>query len=189
MIERIAEARKYCRGFSCAFDIGANVGLYAIEMSKHFGQVFAFEPTTRNFNELIANIWQVHNVYAYKLGMSDKSRKEWFDVSGKPQGFHIAKEPGELPSVELCNLVTLDGFFQRFGHGDAPAPDFIKIDVEGHEYEVLLGGEKTIKLYRPVIMIEEKFDPDLKASKLLIQWGFVEVWRKKRDRLFKCKYL
>lgn len=170
--ERIGEAAKYCRRFNCAYDVGAHVGVYALEMAKIFDRVIAFEPITINYVRLVQNIGDAR-ISTYNAGVSDHCGEAFFDVSGKSISCHIAA------AGEVCRILNLDALDPAH-----PAPDFIKIDVEGHELEVIRGAENFIRSNAPVIMIEEKFDDRFAASKLLVQWGWREVWRKKHDRLF-----
>lgn len=179
MKERIDECVKHCRSFNVAIDVGAHEGLYSIEMSRHFGRVYSFEPISMNFIDLERNTRNYPSINVYNFGVSDSERQEVFDISGKSNGFHISNN---ATVAEVCNLVTLDDFFEK-----QQDVDFIKIDVEGHEAAVLRGAQRLIRVNRPVIMIEEKFDPELTASKLLESWGYAQVWRKKRDRVFVCK--
>lgn len=68
--------------------------------------------------------------------------------------------------AQTCALVPLDAFALR--------PTFIKVDVEGGEYGVLVGGMETIRLCRPVLMIE-RFYGDWRVEALLESLGYVEV--------------
>jgi FkbM family methyltransferase len=60
---------------------------------------------------------------------------------------------------------------------DLPATDYIKIDCEGYEYNIIVGGENYIKSCRPVIVVEQKFHKDTgivdngEAVELLKSWG------------------
>jgi hypothetical protein len=88
---------------------------------------------------------------------------------------HIDRPPGSV----WCEFygVTIDST----GVQDV---DFIKLDVEGHEYEVVLGAQKTINEFKPVVLIEEKHDPERRASALLNKLGMVCTWNKGYDFLF-----
>jgi len=59
---------------------------------------------------------------------------------------------------------TLDSF-------DYTDIGFIKIDVEGYEYKVLLGAKETIKKYRPVLLVEQNRG-NLNAIELLKTWNY-----------------
>ena len=60
---------------------------------------------------------------------------------------------------------------------DLPVTDYIKIDCEGYEYNIIVGGENYIKTCRPVIVVEQKFHKDTgivdngEAVELLKSWG------------------
>jgi len=72
-------------------------------------------------------------------------------------------------------MVTLDSL-------DLQDVDYMKLDVEGWEANVIVGAEQTIKAFRPVIMVEQKRDfsarfgiPQKEAVKILLGWGYKEV--------------
>ena len=69
-------------------------------------------------------------------------------------------------SEQSCHLKTLDSLNL--------APTFMKIDVEGFEHDVLMGGLETVKRHEPVIMIE-KFWNDTRVFTLLAELGYAEV--------------
>jgi hypothetical protein len=60
---------------------------------------------------------------------------------------------------------------------DLPPTDYIKIDCEGYEYNIIVGGENYIKTCKPVIVVEQKFHKDTgivdngEAVELLKSWG------------------
>jgi len=76
-------------------------------------------------------------------------------------------DPKHVAVTEMsCHLKTLDSLNL--------APTFMKIDVEGFEHDVLMGGLETIKRHEPVIMIE-KFWNDARVFELLGELGYAEV--------------
>jgi hypothetical protein len=62
--------------------------------------------------------------------------------------------------------------------------DLLKLDVEGHEYEALMGGRETVLANRPIVMIEEGTDTQPRARELLLSWGMKPTMRFKRDFLY-----
>lgn len=67
--------------------------------------------------------------------------------------------------------------------------DYVKIDCEGYEYNILLGAEQTIKKYRPVVVVEQKLHKDTgrtadnqyQAAELLMSWGARKLARVNHD--------
>jgi FkbM family methyltransferase len=138
-----------------AIDIGANVGLYTYALAKRFKRVYAFEINhgiTREIEQYNpGNIELIHSGLSSKAGAA----KLFIPVAG---GLVMAgwgslnrdNLPGAEKFIEIdTELKPLDDY----GIADA---DFIKIDVEGHEVEVLHGAAATIERSRPMVLIELK---------------------------------
>lgn len=132
-------------------DIGANVGnhsLYAGLFCKA-RKIIPFEPNPLAYRLLILNIvmndLQGHTVFDYVgYGASDVDR-EGFAMTERHKNLGAAKMvPGE---GKIATLRPDD-----FLHDETP--DFIKIDVEGMEMDVLRGLQKTIRRTRPVLLVE-----------------------------------
>ena len=146
------------RGFLDAFlrpgdvllDVGANVGLYTIAAARivgNAGQVHAFEPCSQTFSRLEENVRLngFGNVSCHRLALSDSNAeaelalaKDGFDAwnsLGKPY-------MGETGGHETVRTVTLDSFVSQ--HRLEGRVTVIKIDVEGWEKQVLVGGEKLL---------------------------------------------
>jgi len=135
------------------YDIGANVGQHALWMSQRVAAVNAFEPSVAARRRLDANIARngVANIRLWPFGLGD--RDEDANLGG---GF--ANNSG---SRSLMWGLEDGGEAVRVAQGDAfvaahglPAPDLIKIDVEGYERRVLVGLAETLVRHRPIIMIE-----------------------------------
>lgn len=129
------------------FDIGSNIGLYAVKSSKRVGpkgEVWAFEPNPTVFVRLLKNLEEneIANVITVQRAVSSREGKMGFSVSGglTPEG-KILHEEGELSinaqkAIEV-DCVTLDNFIAEKG---IEKVDLAKIDVEGEEYEALKGA-------------------------------------------------
>lgn len=113
------------------FDVGANVGQsYVLFMRRRFEVVYAFEPAAEAFEEL-----RQHQVAAHNIAVSDHDGEVTFNA--EERGMLSCIDPGARITVP-CR--TLDGLAKELAK-----PDFVKIDVEGHEVEVVQGGLDTLR--------------------------------------------
>ena len=86
-------------------------------------------------------------------------------ISRNPDGTKINGEFPKSTKTEIVNVKTLDSFRIK-------EIDFIKIDVQGFEPEVLRGGEKTFKNNNCVVCIEDSRHYNSQAINLLMSWGY-----------------
>lgn len=159
-----------------AIDGGAYVGTFAQHLVGQFSRVIAFEPIDRNADCLRQNVPAARAVQA---ALSDQDGFGYMRPLDPPKSYSWGVAPGG-PGLHPCNyvaMVTLDSL----GIEDL---DLLKLDVEGHEFEALRGAEKTLKVCRPVVMIEEKLDRKRRATRFLEQLGMKCILRIKRDYLF-----
>ncbi len=171
-LNRYIDALPHIRRRRTALDIGAHVGMYSRVMCNDFGIVYGFEPVPDNYECLNRNV-VAGNFLPYMCAIGAVSATCCaYGGKGKSVSWRmIPDESGDIIMSTIDALVT-------------EPVDFMKIDVEGMEYDVLLGAEKTILRDKPVILIEEKFDDKYKASHYLVSLGMRIVWRKKNDYLF-----
>ncbi len=141
-----------------ALDIGGNIGLQSIRMSKSVGEkgtVFAFEPLTHLQEKFSKNIKlnKAGNIKLFPYALSNVeseadfhiNKGNWnqgsFNISNRQEGTEIQhviiKVADEIPSIKALNSL-----------------DLVKIDVEGFEYQVLLGLKQTISKHKPRIIFE-----------------------------------
>ena len=120
-------------------DVGANYGDSAIWWSKKFGaKVIAFEPLDNVFKILEENIaLNKADVEAYNLALGNGS-----DIIGNPEGTMLIKGGNVKFRTEKLDSFALE------------RADILKIDVEGFEFEVIQGAEKTIRRLKPHIILE-----------------------------------
>ncbi len=133
------------------FDIGANTGYYGILAATKFNAtVHSFEPIPE-YISCIKESSRINGVtdriitHSVALGSSQDNLE--LNLSGS--GSSLTKnflDRNSLPTLKV-NVETLDSL-------NLPAPHFIKIDVEGYEWEVLLGAKETITKHRPICFIE-----------------------------------
>jgi FkbM family methyltransferase len=131
-------------------DVGAHVGYFTAIASLAVGpkgRVFSFEPRPLNYRYLTRHIAvnDLSNTRAFQLGIAATSGNRRFDVSsGTGTGRISADGSLEIQTVSLDEEVEA---------GRLPAPDLIKIDVEGGELEVLAGSESVIQDHRPRLLV------------------------------------
>ena len=156
---------------SVFWDIGANVGLYALAFSRTAGptgKVFAFEPMPENVARLRKHLDlnAATNVQVVAAAVGETPGVLRMAPGEFNSEFHVASEGGvEVPAL------TLDGW-QAERH--APLPAVVKIDVEGFEAEVLRGGARCFREGSPTIFLAihgQKQHDDCLA--LLQGWGYV----------------
>jgi FkbM family methyltransferase len=149
----LAHLDQFCESAGTAVDIGANRGFYTYSLSKRFQHVHAFEIN----DEITSWIKQYNpgNIELVNCGLSSMAgtAKLHLPVTrGLALVGYGTLHRNILPEADAyvekeCRIALLDDF----GIADV---DFMKIDVEGHEMEVLKGAVKTIEQSRPIILIE-----------------------------------
>ncbi len=146
------------------FDVGANVGIMSLHFSKKTpqGKVYAFEPTHFAIQKLNRNLdlnqGISQNIQTIQTFVSSEEKKQ-SDIKAF-SSWKIDKEVGEnqhpvhggkAMSTDGVPTITIDEFVKTEGIARL---DFIKIDTDGHEFDVLMGAQKTIEKYKPQIIFE-----------------------------------
>jgi FkbM family methyltransferase len=174
--------RQVCDGWlslikegSVILDIGANIGYYSLLSSKIDNvKIHAFEPDQRNRERLDYHIKinNANNISLYSKALSDsKGQSHFISHSDDNWGMsHISSEG----KGDLINTSTIDSFVKEKYIGKI---DIIKIDTEGHELNVVKGGNLTIERDKPVFAIEvsEKNRISLELFFKNINYDFLEV--------------
>jgi len=152
------------------FDIGANVGEFSFFLSTIIsdGLIYAFEPQDKPFEVLRSVCRNMKAVVPYNLGFSSSSGEATLHipiVKGHVSPSEASLDPrfndfsgyerrskSTGSSQERIRLTTLDEFCET---SPIDRLDFVKIDVEGHELEILKGGNRTcLGVHRPIFLIE-----------------------------------
>lgn len=152
-VTRLIVQRLVASGDAC-LDVGANVGGISFLMAASAGvngRVLSFEPSPSTFARLQRNI-QLNpqlkgRLTALQVGVADKAGELRLVEDDVVPGNAALYQTGGIavPVVTLDKAVADHGFDQI---------SFIKIDVEGMEYEVLLGATETLKRSMPVMYLE-----------------------------------
>ncbi|MEP7318747.1 MAG: FkbM family methyltransferase [Panacibacter sp.] len=153
-------------------DIGANIGyfsLHAAQVVGTAGMVWSFEPATVIFKQLERHIEmnKFSNIKAIQRGASSQNINSLLYLSSAENYGSTGLQPGDEFSgkTEHVSLVKMDDFVLEYNIRNIGA---IKIDVEGHEKQVLQGILLTLEQQHPIILIE------VIASQLLLHNNTVE---------------
>jgi FkbM family methyltransferase len=158
IIQRLVKAGDVC------MDVGANMGSVSLAMAKQIGpsgRVYAFEPgpiMAARFRKNVELNPQFENVILLtEMGLSEKPGRLFYnqDMQNRGNGGLLGT------SGESIEVITIDEFATR---ARLTQLNFVKIDVEGMEYEVLKGGLGTWSRLRPVLFFEtiQEFEVMLK---------------------------
>jgi len=154
-----------------AVDVGANEGQYIERLATRFRRVVAFEPQVSCFDKLRKSYSGYHNVALARMacGACDSvaELRTSADQAGCGGATLLPAHPHgyPLPKVELVRVVRLDEMGPLLGG----RVDFLKIDVEGADLDVLRGAEKIIRVHRPPVQFEEHVDGDLERAITLLE--------------------
>lgn len=131
-------------------DIGANIGNHSNFLSKYFKKIIAFEPHPLNFLLLSANAFNIPAISVHNKACGSSNHTASITTLDKDNmgGSELNESQHGEHKVEV---VKLDDAIS------APV-SFIKIDVEGHELDVIKGALNTITTHRPVIAFEANPD-------------------------------
>jgi FkbM family methyltransferase len=142
-------------------DVGANIGLFTVIAALcvgKAGKVYAFEPGSRTFQYLLANVRlnEFENTHIYNIALSSHSGK--LDLHVSLEGFDAWNSfgqptQGQVFTVEDVDTITWDQFAQE--HDLVGKVTMMKIDVEGWENHVLTGGTETLsRSDAPTLQVE-----------------------------------
>jgi FkbM family methyltransferase len=170
--------RLFAADKNVVLDIGANIGAHSLFFAKAVGpdgQVHAFEPQRIVFQILCANMALNHitNAYCYNIALGKRFGKvlvpqvqpwESFNFGGLSLGGYDFGEEVEVKTVDGLKLSKCD---------------FIKIDAEGMELEVLMGAANTLKKLQPIMYVEnDRQDKSAELIRYIDSLGYDMYWHK-----------
>ena len=167
------------------WDVGANIGIYSLYTAKKYSEakIFCFEPEANNFNALCNNIHlnEFKNVYPFMLGLSDSSGFDELQISVMASGAGASSVGSPYKYISSGTIfkqgIYKSSFNDLIKNASFPIPNFIKIDVDGHEQQILKGADQLFEmegLLAVMIELEYKDSDDLNCTiDYFKKFGFV----------------
>ena len=126
-------------------DVGANIGVFSLYSSKRAknGKVYAYEPFKTHYKRFLDNIKinNIKNISAFNLAVGGKKQKRELFINESSSGMHSLVFGENSKKKEIINCITLKDIFKE---NKIKKCDFLKIDCEGAEYEIIYNTPKEI---------------------------------------------
>lgn len=150
------------------YDVGANIGLYSWLCRKLSSnrKILAFEPDPKNFEllQMTKENSKIKNINLFNIALSNRMETVSFQQDTLTSATGMISD-GQTPWIEKylgqeTNSIQVNTDYLDNKTFKRQDPSLIKIDVEGHELEILRGGEKKLSQCKPLLLIES-FPPNL----------------------------
>jgi FkbM family methyltransferase len=138
---KLEAVMQHVRDLRCAIDVGAHCGLWSKELAKLFVHVISFEPLAEHRECYMKNVHGIYTLHDCALGERDGTCS--ITTAKGSSGDSWVEGDGAIPVRRMDDLV-------------AEPVDLVKLDCEGYEYFALRGGERTLLLNRPAVIVEQK---------------------------------
>lgn len=161
--------RKYVKKYETVVCAGGNQGMYPALLNNLFKLVITFEPDPLNFHCLVNNC-QSDTIVKMNAALAEKNKMihvKRHDMNNT--GCHTVEDGGFIPAF------ALDTF-------DLQSLDLLYLDVEGYEFNILLGAEKLIEKFRPVIFAERADRHDI--VEFLGKYGYQQREKSVSDQIY-----
>ncbi len=146
---------------SVVYDIGAHIGLYSIILAREVKDsfIYAFEPNPDVYKVLVKNINLIKlggKITPEEFALSADRGKHTLYISSYSARSSFYELHARYDNNKIVHTFTVDCYSIDYlvQSGLCKPPDALKIDVEGHEYEVLRGARETLARGSPQIFVE-----------------------------------
>jgi FkbM family methyltransferase len=135
------------------FDVGANIGQSALAYVQDFprAEVYSFEPVSGTFAQLRANTQHLARIHPFQLAMGSKPGQAVIHVNELSVKSSILQDRAG-DRAETIQVETVAAFADR---QNIPSVDFLKIDTEGFDLEVLAGAAPLLEQQRIHLVLSE----------------------------------
>ena len=163
----LREYRRIVQPGFVVLDIGANIGSHTLplaQMGRPAGRVYSFEPTDYAFGKQCRNLSlnlelsrRVNAIQVMLVGRRTQERPDAIPSSWPLNGEGGTKihpihpiHLGRFNTLEGARVLRLDDWVAQMQPSKV---DFVKMDVDGYEIDVIEGAGETLSRYRPVMMM------------------------------------
>ena len=162
--QEINLVKKFIKSGTDSIDVGVYRGVYSYEMSKYSEKVHSFEPNPIIFKYINKNLKKfIKNIHLYNFALSNQNKtiNLKIPIRNSNSNKEIFEEYYEMGKATIHNENNFENY-ENFEIQTKKIDElnfnnkisFIKIDVEGHELEVIEGAKNTIKRDKPVLLVE-----------------------------------
>jgi FkbM family methyltransferase len=149
---------KFLKKDSVVIDGGAHIGLFSIFAAElaYKGRVLAFEPANKTFKILSKNISYFSNITPVHAALGSEPGQSKILISDRISGENClidSKKDKKINAAHHVEDVVITSIDQTVVDHKLPKVDFIKLDCEGYERNIILGAKKTIKNFSPTIAV------------------------------------
>ncbi len=168
----------YLKQDDIVIEAGANIGSETLLISKKLtkGTIYCFEPNPYSYERLKINISinELTNVHTYDYALGEEDSEIKFHIY--PKGFcnsGMSSKYMETPITHEITVAqkTVDSFIIE---NNITKLDFIKMDIQGAEMDLITGASETLKKFKPTIFTEacEPYNDTKKLYELLVSLGY-----------------
>jgi FkbM family methyltransferase len=163
--------RDHCRPGDVVFDVGANAGALALLMSRLVGPrgiVCAFEASPRIIDKTQYNLVKAgcHNVTLF--------HKAVWHTTGEILSVEAGSQLNDRIAAAVTGMSVRSVALDDFAAAGDFRPSFIKMDIEGTEFDALRGMSRLLREVRPVLVLEQS-PADMRCHELLEEAGYSAV--------------
>jgi len=144
---------RFCDRTSRSIDVGVNEGIYSRFMAKHSGRVEGFECNPFLIAKL--NLFLPRNAHLHQIALSSSVGTTTLRFDPKNTGIGTVEPANSLTeNPGIAKIETVDVETTNLDQMNWTDVTFMKVDVEGHELEVLKGARETLARCLPAMLIE-----------------------------------
>lgn len=164
---------------SVFIDIGANIGIFPILLTKKFRTIIAIEPEPSNYKILVSNTTALaNNITCMEVAISNSNSIMKFFLSGSLT--HSLIQDNTIQEFIEVETMTLESLLSKM---NIESVDIVKVDVEGAEWMVLEGAKNIMGQIRNWVIELHDWSREQEMTELLESYGYSCKWVGERKHI------